>query len=272
MGRERYRARVIVDLAPSLFDAEVGDLVDTARRADDAGLGAVWVTDHFTGAVVDRRWSRDPFVVLGAMALATRRIDLGLLVANVFNRHPVQLAVAVDSVASLAPGRVRLGVGSGAAPGSRFAVEHESIGRPPLDAAARRRRLVDSIGALRAIWRGEPDVELGEVGFAGLAPVVSRPLERVIVGASAGPTLEVALEEADGVNLRWNERTPELLDRIGRRRPAEFEVSVLAWAGEVANGRVRVDRLVAAGVDRLVVGTGSRPADHEIRTLANISL
>ena len=114
------------------------------------------MTDHFSGAVDGAPWSRDPFVTLGAMAAVTERIELGLLVANMVNRHPVQLVSAFNSLQSIAPGRVRLGLGSGAAPGSRFAVEHEAIGR---DLGRDRRRstrsaLRDQIRAVRAIYAG----------------------------------------------------------------------------------------------------------------------
>ena len=64
-----------------------------------------------------------------------------LLVANITNRHPAQLASGINSIQSLAPGRVRFGVGSGAAPGSRFAVEHDMIGKQLGDLDGRRSHL-----------------------------------------------------------------------------------------------------------------------------------
>ena len=120
---------MIIDVLATVFGADVPDLVDMARALDDSDIGVLWVTDHFSGAVDGAPWSRDPFVTLGAMAAVTERVELGLLVANMVNRHPVQLVSAFNSLQSIAPGRVRLGMGSGAAPGSRFAVEHEAIGR-----------------------------------------------------------------------------------------------------------------------------------------------
>lgn len=110
-------------------------MVEVAVLAEECGFSAVWVNDHFSGAVVGAPWSRDPCICLGAFAVATDDIGLGLLVANIVNRHPAQLASAVNSLQSLAPGRLTLGVGSGAAPGSRFAVEHEAIGRELGDVA-----------------------------------------------------------------------------------------------------------------------------------------
>jgi len=256
---------VLIDLAVNPFDAEVGWMVEMAVAAEATGFSAVWVADHFSGAVVDRRWSRDPFVSLGAIAASTTRLDLGVLVANMRNRHPAQLASAVNSLQSLAPGRVRLGIGSGAVPESRFASEHEAIGTDLGDAAARRVALADSIGALRAIWSGERDHAVSSsarfVGLDGIVDGAETP--PIIVGASAWPTIEVALACADGVNLRWSAALPAVLERLDRARGRAFEVSVLGAYDDLAGDPVQLAALADAGVDRVVLGISAPhdPAD-----------
>lgn len=250
---------MLTDVVVDPFGADVGEMVDVAGVAERSGISAVWVTDHFSGAVVGAPWSRDPFVCLGAMAAATARIGLGVLVANIVNRHPAQLASAVDSLQSLAPGRVHLGVGSGAAPGSRFAVEHEAIGRTLDDPATRRQRLVDYIGALRAIWAGERSFAAQAVGFDGLTGVVDgTDAPPVIVGGSAWSTIEVATQFADGVNIR---RTAELTDQLERLAATDtipgFEISVLDDRDDLLDPEV----LRQAGVHRRIV-TVSPPFDH----------
>lgn len=231
-------------------------MVTLAQAAEDVGYSSVWVADHFSGSVVGGEWSRDAFVCLGAMAATTNRLELGVLVANMRNRHPAQLASAVNSLQSLAPERIRLGIGSGAVPGSRFAVEHEAIGTDLGSVEERRSMLADSIKALRAIWSGEHDVATDlPVGFTGLAGVVDgSPAPPIIVGASAWPTIELALDHADGVNIRWTAEIFTVLERIAARRPAAFEVSVLTGYDEVVAEPTRIDALAAVGVDRLVLG------------------
>ncbi len=265
-----YAATVLIDLAINPFDASVPDMVSLARAAESNGAGCIWVADHFSGAVVGRSWSRDPFVCLGAIAAVTERIEVGVLVANIVNRHPAQLASAVNSLQSIAPRRVRLGVGSGAAPGSRFAIEHEAIGTVLGDAGTRRRRLIDTISSLRAIWNhpgGDPD---GDLGSDPLGAVVdSSQCPPIIVGASAWPTVEVALDVADGVNLRRTGALDELLGRIGRGRPAGFEVSVLDWFDDVADAPQRIERFGEFGVDRLILGI-SPP--HDVARLDRVDL
>lgn len=267
-----YASPVQIDLAINPFDAAVPDMVELAAGAESRGAGCVWVADHFSGAVVERSWSRDPFVCLGAIAAVTGRIDVGVLVANVVNRHPAQLASATNSLQSLAPGRVRIGLGSGAAPGSRFSVEHEAVGRRLDGADVRRQRLVDTIAAMRAIWNGQPDYTASElvpeVGFSGLAAVVDgSSCPPLIVGASAWSTVEVALRVADGVNLRRTAALPILLERIATERPPGFEVSVLDVLDDIAEFPERRREYRESGVDRLILGA-SPP--HDVKRLDRI--
>jgi alkanesulfonate monooxygenase SsuD/methylene tetrahydromethanopterin reductase-like flavin-dependent oxidoreductase (luciferase family) len=256
---------VQIDLAVNPFDAEVPDMIRLAQAAAQRGASAVWVADHFSGAIVGRRWSRDPFVCLGAIAAATDGVDVGLLVANMMNRHPVQLAAAINTLQSVAPGRVRLGVGSGAAPGSRFASEHRAIGTRFGDAAERRAALIDTIVALRKIWVAEPE----HIGHATTLDTSFRDLEgivdgaaapSIIVGASGWPTIALAVEHADGVNIRRTSELPALLSRLNEIRPEGFEVSVLDGFDDVVRAPERVVELATAGVDRLVIGV-SPPHD-----------
>jgi alkanesulfonate monooxygenase SsuD/methylene tetrahydromethanopterin reductase-like flavin-dependent oxidoreductase (luciferase family) len=77
------------------------DLVETAKRADDAGLHSLWNGD-----------GGDAFGPLTAYALATSRIRLGTGVA-VWHRPPVITANAALQLASVAEGRFTLGLGAG---------------------------------------------------------------------------------------------------------------------------------------------------------------
>ena len=216
------------DLVLSPFDAAVPAMLDAARVADAGGFEALWTFDHFAGGMLAKRWSRDPFVVLGAIASVTHRIGLGVLVANMVNRHPAQLASAVSSLQSLAPGRVRCGLGTGAAPGTRFAGEQEGIGRRPAPAAERRRQLVETIAALRLLWSGGGDLDGEHVTLDGVAGVVEpAPCPPIVVGAAAERTVRLAAEHADGVNIR---RSVRLADLVATARSAAagrpFEISV----------------------------------------------
>ena len=201
------------DLVLDPRGAAVADMVTAARAADAGSWDTVWTFDHFSGLVSGGGWSRDPFVVLGAIAAVTERVHVGVLVANVVNRHPAQLASAVNSLQSLAPGRVWCGVGAGAARGSTFASEHDAIRRPLASPAVRRAVLAESIAALRALWNGDEfDGEHIHVD-ASMAVIDGAPIPPIIVGASSVAMIDVACAHADGVNLL---PCDDLADRVPR--------------------------------------------------------
>ncbi len=82
---------------------DAASAVDGIVLAEQAGVDCAWLTCGST--------MPDPLVVFGAAAMKTQRIALGTAVIPTFPRHPlamVQSAIAVDT---LAPGRLRLGVG-----------------------------------------------------------------------------------------------------------------------------------------------------------------
>ncbi len=214
------------DLVLAPFDAALADLLAAAQAADDGGFDTVWTYDHFSGLVTGRNWSRDPFVTLGAIAAMTTRINVGVLVANANNRHPAQLACAVNSLQSLAPGRVLLGLGAGTSPKSRWSDEQAAIGRPAAGAATRRSVLIDTIAALRAMWAGEPFESERFTAAALLAVVDGAPMPPIIVGSSSTGTTQVACAYADGVNLLPSDDLVERIDFARAQTSPEFEVSV----------------------------------------------
>ncbi len=145
------RDTIATDIVLSPFGADARSLTDAARCVEDSGFDGIWTYDHFSGAMLGRPWAHDGFTLLGAIAAVTSTVRIGPLVANMVNRHVAQLASAAWTLASLAPGRSVLGVGSGAGPGTRFAAEHSAVGRTLLDAGDRRRHLVETLEGLRAI-------------------------------------------------------------------------------------------------------------------------
>lgn len=79
--------------------------VDLVLHAEDIGFDYAWIPDQ--------TFYRDPYVILTALALETRKIKLGLGVTNPYTRHPAMAGRAIATVAECAEGRVALGVGAG---------------------------------------------------------------------------------------------------------------------------------------------------------------
>ena len=196
-------------------------MVAASVEAEREGLvDGVWTYDHLVGSMLGRGRSHDVFAVLGAIASATERVRVGPLVANMMNRHPAQLALAMATLQSLSGGRAVLGIGAGAAPGSRFAAEHDAIGTQLLGGPDRRDRLVETIEVVRAMWSG--GIHNGHHHRVdGMADLVGpEPAPAIVVGGAGARMADLALEHADGLNLRLGPGTAALLDRITTaRRP-----------------------------------------------------
>jgi alkanesulfonate monooxygenase SsuD/methylene tetrahydromethanopterin reductase-like flavin-dependent oxidoreductase (luciferase family) len=103
-----------------------GDVLETARLAEQAGLDSLWVCDHM---LMDEDWevaddgvlgpaalgngTWDAWALLAALAAATTRIALGTMVACTGYQNPARLARLVDTIDGISGGRLIAGLGAG---------------------------------------------------------------------------------------------------------------------------------------------------------------
>ncbi|QBD76011.1 LLM class flavin-dependent oxidoreductase [Ktedonosporobacter rubrisoli] len=86
---------------------EAGDSVDALSRiqeAERAGVKQVWMQ----GA-----GNADPLTIFAVVATHTDRIRLGTAIVPTYPRHPLVMAQQALAIHDFAPGRLRLGIGSG---------------------------------------------------------------------------------------------------------------------------------------------------------------
>jgi alkanesulfonate monooxygenase SsuD/methylene tetrahydromethanopterin reductase-like flavin-dependent oxidoreductase (luciferase family) len=92
-------ARGIVGVQVAAEDAP--SLLRQIEQAERLGIGAVWITSE----------GFDGLTVFAAAAVQTERVLLGTAIVRAATRHPIGLAQQAATIAQLAPGRLRLGVG-----------------------------------------------------------------------------------------------------------------------------------------------------------------
>ncbi|MDQ6772047.1 MAG: LLM class flavin-dependent oxidoreductase [Candidatus Dormibacteraeota bacterium] len=116
------------------------------RIADEAGFDHCWAFDHLATVGSDGRdrlvfegWS-----LLAAMAEATSRVRIGLIVTGMVHRHPALLAKMAVTVDHLSAGRLEFGVGAGWA-----AVEHRMYG---IDVAHAIGRFDEGLAVIQLLW------------------------------------------------------------------------------------------------------------------------
>ena len=110
------------------------DVADEARRLERMGFGALWSFET----------SRDPFLPLLQVALATKGIQMGTNIAVAFARTPFSMAMTAWDLQRASGGRLFLGLGTQvrAHVERRFSVEFDHPAA----------RVTDYIRCLRAIW------------------------------------------------------------------------------------------------------------------------
>ncbi len=208
------------------------ELRDAVLRAEAEGYDTTWVLDHFDGTLFETgdRDLLEAFTLMGALAEATSTIGIGSLVVNVANRHPELRALAASSVQRISGGRLRLGIGAGAAPETAWSREHKERGIPLLpELADRHAAVVHQIEVLR---HRAPDVPIH-------------------VGVNSEQLARIAGIHADGVNIRLS--SPHCGRYLAAARDAAgdkpFDCSGWASYDDLASQQKAVD----LELDRIII-------------------
>jgi alkanesulfonate monooxygenase SsuD/methylene tetrahydromethanopterin reductase-like flavin-dependent oxidoreductase (luciferase family) len=180
----------------------------------------LFVWDHVVEQKDLRREIADPWVLLTAAALATRRIRLGTAITPVARRRPSKLAREVTTLDRLTGGRMVLGAGLGAP----IPDEYGSFG-DTTDARVLAERLDEGLHALDLLWSGKPvtyrgnQVTVDDVVF--LPTPTQRPRVPVWVGGlwpNKAPMRRAA---------RWDGAIPATAGLVEARPPEVCEVREL---------------------------------------------
>lgn len=221
---------------------EPREQVDLARTAEDAGWDGVFTWDGIhVGDDVD---TFDPWVLLGAMALATERVRLGAIISPLSRRRPWKVARETMTVDRLSNGRLVLPVGLGA-------VDDQGItgfGEAP-DRRTRAELLDEALDILVGLWSGE------RFGYTGrhyrFEPLAFRPTPvqrpRIpiwVVGAWPSERSMTRVLRYDGLLPYWLATTSGLARPV---RPAQL-AEMRDWIGA---------RRSLAGFDIVMDGTTS---------------
>jgi len=180
---------------------DVERVLSFARRAEDLGFDGLFAFDHLfpPGAASDRP-SLETYATLAAVAAVTSRATVGTLVTRASLRSAGMLAKQAVTLDDVSAGRFVLGIGAGDEIGRP---EHDAFGLAYLGPPARREHLVETVRALRALFRGDPwpggeHVPRIEGPLLPAPRTVGGP--PVWIGGTSEGAVRVAAGEADG----WN--------------------------------------------------------------------
>jgi 1,4-dihydroxy-2-naphthoate octaprenyltransferase len=199
-----------------------GKVSDVVRWADDArrrGLHSVWIHDT--------PYERDAVTYASAIAAQVPDIDIALGALSTNTRQPALIAMTISALDEMAPGRIRLGLGT------TIPIRLSQMGIPyNPDAAVG--QVSNAIDLLRTMWSG------GRVPSAtpNLPPIqpMFPPVHRVPIYVAAYRTafLELAGQKADGYLSRPAESIPNLKRLVAKLRKASLAAGRDEHAVEVA--------------------------------------
>jgi alkanesulfonate monooxygenase SsuD/methylene tetrahydromethanopterin reductase-like flavin-dependent oxidoreductase (luciferase family) len=242
---------------------EFAEIVDRVRFGEELGFDGAWGFDHFVPMYGEGPGNCfEGMTTLAALATATDRIRLGLLVTGVTYRHPSVLASQAITVDHASRGRLELALGA-----AWFEPEHRQlgIGFPPT--ARRFDELEDLLEIVTRLATGD------EVSYEGkttslhgarLRPVpVQQPHPPIWIGGSGRTrTLPLAARYADmwhtNGELSYLTQLSGELDRLaeasGRDPSTIGRASSLSLSEPLDEVRRNVEAMRRIGVGYLVCG------------------
>src|SRR3954451_14030471 len=214
-----------IGIALSSEEQAPADLVRTARKAEEAGLGFGLISDHIHPWVDAQGHSGFVWAVLGAIACETESFRIGTGVTCPTMRiHPAIVAHAAATVGCLMPGRFFLGVGTG-----------ENLNEHVLGAKwpapdERLEMLEEAVEVIRLLWQGDYQTHRGKHYTVENLRIFDLPDEPVDIAVAAMQPNAAELAGRVGDALINVAPKEEILDRFelggGKGKPRYGQVTV----------------------------------------------
>ncbi|MDO8612483.1 MAG: TIGR03560 family F420-dependent LLM class oxidoreductase [Dehalococcoidia bacterium] len=191
------------------------ELLSLWRELDrDSNFDHLWLMDHFVTGAGTAADSSGPcmegWTALAALAQATERVRLGILVTGNTYRHPAVLAKMATTVDHISGGRLEFGLGA-----AWHAYEHQAFAIPFHTTGERLERLEEAAQVIKLLWtQPRPKFEgryyqLDEPPYN--PPNVQQPHPPILIGGSGERrTLRTVARYADATNVQG---TPEQVRR-----------------------------------------------------------
>ena len=170
------------------------DLIEQAKKAEQAGFHALWISDHYHPWNDQQGHSSFVWSTIGALAQATSLpVTTGVTCPTV-RIHPAVIAQAAATSGVLHEGRFNLGVGSGEALNEHIFGDHWP------EADVRLEMLEEAVEVIRTLWQG------GQQSHYGLHYAVENarvydlpdPLPPIIVSGFGPKAIKLAARIGDG--------------------------------------------------------------------------
>jgi F420-dependent oxidoreductase-like protein len=243
-------------------------VIRQAQEAEEGGFDTVLVMDHFYQLPMlgtPDQPMLEAYTALGALATATKRVQLGTLVTGNTYRNPTLLAKIITTLDVVSGGRAILGIGTG-----WFELEHDQLGFEFGTFTDRFNRLDEALQIILPMIKGERPTFSGKwyhTKEAMANPRFRDHIPLMIGGSGEKKTFRLAAQHFDHLNViaGFDELPGKLAvlkqrcDEVGRD-PATLETSTLVTA--LIDENVSADVIPAEMGQRMVVGSPDSIADQ----------
>ncbi|MEM4573322.1 MAG: TIGR03557 family F420-dependent LLM class oxidoreductase [Candidatus Caldarchaeum sp.] len=190
-------------------------IVAHAIHAEAVGFDIIAVSDHFHPWVDTGGQAGFPWVVVGAIAERTRKVEVGTAVTTpLFRYHPAIVAQAFATLNYLYPGRIFITVGTG------HAMNETPLGFKWPGFKEKVQRLKEAIEIIQLLWRGDFVDYDGMYYKIKSAKLYTKPKTKIpiYVATSNATVAEIAGEYCDGIitNPRGMENYMSIVNALER--------------------------------------------------------
>jgi F420-dependent oxidoreductase-like protein len=179
----------------------------------DTNFDSLWLADHFVTGFGSSFGSEGAYLegwsTLAAVAQATSRLRLGILVSGNTYRHPAVLAKMATTVDHISGGRLEFGIG-----GAWHEYEHQAFGIPFHTVRERLDRLDEAVQVIKLLWTQDRPVFNGRYYQLDRPPYnppnVQQPHPPIVIGGTGEKrTLRTVAKYADVANVSFENAIPE---------------------------------------------------------------
>jgi len=180
-----------------LPNVEWPELLRRCQEVDDLGFDAVGLADHFTDWAGGKGPWFELWTKLSAVAMATKRIRLQSLVAQIPLRNPAMFALQALTADHISNGRVEVGLGTGL----EIDPSYRMMGEANWTAKERVARFGEYVEIVDRLLRGEELTYTGKFYQTAAAalrpPAVQSPRPPILIAAMGPIMLRHAARHAD---------------------------------------------------------------------------
>ena len=220
---------------------------------------SLWLMDHFVTGMGQEFGSEGPcmegWTALAALAQATNRVKLGILVTGNVYREPTILAKQATTVDHISNGRLIFGIGAG-----WHEYESQAFGLPLGTLKERMDRLDEGVNVIKSLWTQERPTFAGKYYTLDKPPYnppnVQTPHPPILIGGGGEKrTLRIVAKYADVSNVQGSPEEVahkfEVLDqhcKAVNRDPAEIKrtVQIPMWMSDDEGFKQRVAQGMSA--------------------------